>query len=164
MAIESDSYIDYPALRANFDSNRFSSGRRADLRKAATPEDLLLRPAYYALMGSRTKDCWLRVAFLIPWIKHRKGAGGLGKALAKAGADEKRLFQVLRSHAPNDLIQLRRLVQHTEPVADWQYVGKMLFWWRDQHDLSHRMLLEQFYTTASEGEPYTESNNNFEKE
>ncbi len=138
----------YAAIRQRYE--QLAKGQQADLKRATDPyEDLPLRPAYYALMGAANHEANLRVAFLMPWIPHREGADTLGQALAKAGISEKRLFQVVRSEGRNALIQLRRLVQHVEPVVDWNRVGNTLYYWNEQ---SRRTLLEQFYTTAAESE------------
>jgi CRISPR system Cascade subunit CasB len=62
--------------------------------------------------------------------------------LAVKGISEARLFQVVRADEPNDLIQLRRLVQHIEPVIDWAEFGRFLYFWNDR---SKRTLLEDFF-------------------
>ena len=40
------------------------------------------------------------------------------------------------------LIQLRRLVMHTEPVGDWSDFGRTLWYWNDR---AKRQLVEDFY-------------------
>lgn len=127
------------------------SGLKAELKRAATPEDLVEIPAFYRLMaGVGTHTHWQRVAFFLPYVKHQDGAEPLGKQLAKGGISEMRLFQVMRSESPNDIIQLRRLVQQTKPTVDWQVFGGMLYYWdyvRPGHDAKEnkRRLLEDYF-------------------
>lgn len=121
------------------------SGLKAELKRAVTPEDLIEIPAFYRLMaGTGTNKDWQRVAFFLPYAAHAKGADSLGKQLAKAGVSEMRLFQVLRSELPNDIVQLRRLVQQVKPTVDWQQFGSMLFYW-EYNDSNKRHLLEDYF-------------------
>lgn len=127
------------------------SGLKAELKRAAAPEELADIPAFYRLMaGIGTNAPWQRVAFFLPYVKHQSGAGTLGKQLAMAGVSEMRLFQVMRSESPNDIIQLRRLVQQSKPTVDWQVFGGMLYYWdyiRPGHDAKEnkRRLLEDYF-------------------
>jgi CRISPR system Cascade subunit CasB len=67
----------------------------------------------------------------------------LGKALAKGkGVGEKRLFQVLRSTPPNDMIQLRRILKMVEPTANWPKAAETVWYWNER---SKRDLLEQYF-------------------
>jgi CRISPR system Cascade subunit CasB len=121
------------------------SGLEAELKRAAQPYDLVEIPAFYRLMaGTGTHKGWQRVAYFLPFAKHKEGADSLGKQLAKAGVREMRLFQVIRSEPPNDIIQLRRLLQQVKPTVDWQQFGNMLFYW-DYNDWNKRTLLEDYF-------------------
>lgn len=130
-----------------------NSGVKAELRRAAEPEELLEKPAFYNLMQGRLvqgKDTkgWQRIAFFLPYIKHKPNDEPLGRQLAKAKISEMRLFQVLRSDSPNDLIQLRRLVQQTEPSLDWKSFGETLFYWNKAK--KQQLLQDYFIAVAPE--------------
>ncbi len=129
---------------------QLGSGPRAELRRASKPDDLALIPAFYRLLpGIQTNASWQRVVFFLPFVRHREQGGKLGQKLKAGGISEPRLFQVLRSTPPNDLIQLRRLVQQVEPSVDWQHLGNTLFYW---NEANKRRLIEDYFTP----EPKTE--------
>jgi CRISPR system Cascade subunit CasB len=118
-------------------------GPKAELRRAATPDDLIEIPAFYRLLnGLSAHQGMQRLVYCLPLIRHQDGGMSLGQALAQAKISEKRLFMVLRSEAPNDLIQLRRLLKMVEPKLDWISTGKTLFYWNTQ---AKRKLLEDFF-------------------
>lgn len=119
-------------------------GFRSQLgKRIGTPSDLGLRPAFYKLFPGVKPPAWAeRVVFLLPFCQHRSGAPSLGAQLSSFGIREARLFQVVRGEPPNDLIQLRRLAQHVEPVVDWAQLGQLLYFWGDN---AKRTLLEDFY-------------------
>lgn len=120
-------------------------GPKAELRRAATPSDLLEVSAFYHLLQGHQADARMqRLVYCLPVIKHQADGSGLGQALAKAKANisEKRLFMVLRSEAPNDFIQLRRLLKMAEPTLDWLKVAPLLYYWGES---SKRKLLEDFF-------------------
>ena len=119
-------------------------GKQAELRRhARKPDDLGELPAYYALFhGIRPSRQHQRVAFFLPVCKHREGAPSIGEQLADRKISEMRIFQVIRSESPNDLIQLRRLCQHIEPEVDWRKFGEMLWYWGDK---AKRQLLEDYF-------------------
>ena len=125
--------------------NVLGSGHRAELRRVRTPEELRGIPAlYHLLAGTRPGENWLRVVFMLPWIEHRTDGKGLGEQLATAKISEARIFQVVRSHEPNDFIQLRRILQQVEPVVDIERVGMDFFYWNRQ---SKHKLLEDYLIT-----------------
>ncbi|WP_243689387.1 type I-E CRISPR-associated protein Cse2/CasB [Geotalea toluenoxydans] len=79
----------------------------------------------------------------MPHIRHTNDGVGLGKALTRGkNVSEKRLFQVVRSDSPNDMIQLRRIVQMVEPSVNWTLAAKTLWYWNDR---SKRDLLEDYF-------------------
>ncbi|MDX8395080.1 MAG: type I-E CRISPR-associated protein Cse2/CasB, partial [Mariprofundaceae bacterium] len=111
-------------------------------RRCATLDDVAMVPAFYRLFFGETDIRHRRVAFFLPYVEQTMGHDLLGAQLAKGKISEQRLFQVLRSEAPNDLIQLRRLVQQVDPKLDWQEFGKQLFFWNDDQK---RRILENFF-------------------
>jgi len=118
-------------------------GPKAELKRAVSPSDLIEIPAFYhALQGEKGSQRLQRLLFCLPLINHKEGGGSLGKALAKANINEKRLFMVIRSEEPNDLIQLRRLLKQANPTVDWLSMAKTLYYW---NDLAKRNLLEDFF-------------------
>jgi len=119
-------------------------GKQAELRRhVRQPDELAELPAFYALYrGIRPNRQHQRVAFFLPVCKHREGALSIGAQLAKKDVSEMRIFQVIRSEQPNDLIQLRRLCQHIEPIVDWEEFGDMLWFWGHE---SKRKLLEDYF-------------------
>jgi len=132
--------MDFRAIAEQFE--KMGNGPRAELRRCATPDDVAMVPAYYRLFFGETDMRHRRVAFFLPFVKHAPNSDSLWAQLGKGKISEQRLFLVLRSESPNDLIQLRRLVQQVEPQLDWAEFGKQLFFWNyDQK----RRILEQFF-------------------
>ena len=111
---------DFVALKMRYDNESFPTGARAELRRAAEPDDVSLTPALYRLFpGQRPADRHVRLAYLLPCCKHAAKAKSLGAQLAEAKVAEARVLQVARSHTPLDMVQLRRLLMHIEPIVDW---------------------------------------------
>lgn len=139
---KSDNKIDFVALAKRY--TELGTGQQADLRRA-TLDTISAIPAYYRLLpGIKTDKRWDRVVFFLPHIKQHfpaEEAKSLGQQLASKISEE-RLFHVLRSQYPNDLIQLRRLVQQVEPSVDWQQWGERLFFW---NEMQKRRLLEDYF-------------------
>ena len=131
--------LDFVKLYEHFKSLKDRiSGLDAEIKRAASPEALVEIPSFYRLMvGFGTHEKWQRVTFFMPFVKHQAEAESIGRQLAKAGVSEMRLFQMIRSSSPNDIIQLRRLVQQVKPTVDWQSFGKTLFFW-DCKDFNKR--------------------------
>lgn len=137
--------IDFRGIAGRFE--KMGNGPRAELRRCARPEDVAMVPAFYRLLpGIKTDARWLRLIYFMPYVQHKQGGGSVGAALAKANVSEKRLFQVLRSQSPNDLVQLRRLIQQAEPALDWQQFGETLFFWSEE---KKRRILEDFFMHQS---------------
>jgi len=128
------------------------NGPKAELRRVAKPDELVVAPAFYRLFSGKAQTEWekqayQRLIFCLPYMKHMSENVGLGKALAKGKVvSEKRLFQVIRSDAPNDMIQLRRIVQMVEPSVNWPLAAKSLWYWNDR---SKRDLLEDYFINLS---------------
>lgn len=132
---------DFAALAAHYKS--LTPGQKAELRRLSEPQEAGGEPAFYRLFpGQAANSQRERLAFLLPWAEHRSGAKPLGSQLASARVSETRVYQVVRATYPNDLIQLRRLLQHIKPTLDWERFGKTLHYWGDQ---SKRHLLEEFF-------------------
>ena len=127
-------------------------GPKAELRRVGRPDELAEVPAFYHLYSGRATQEWEKLAyqrliFCLPCIKHTDDNIGLGKALAQGkGVSEKRLFQVIRSDAPNDMIQLRRILQMVEPSVNWPNAAKHLWYWNER---SKRDLLEDYFMNQS---------------
>lgn len=134
---------DFAALRGRYQA--LPPGARSELRRVAEPDDLAMTTAFYRLFpGERPDDRHLRLAFLLPWCEQRAEAKSLGAQLAEAKVAEARVLQTARAHGPLDLIQLRRLVMHTEPAVDWSDFGRTLWYWNNR---AKRQLVEDFYLT-----------------
>lgn len=140
--------LDFPKLRERF--TRLDAGAQAEIRRVAHPDELDERPAFYRLFPAcDLEDRVRRVAFCLPWVAHAEGRR-LGAELAKAKISDRRLFQVMRSSYPNDVIQLRRLLQYVTPSADWNDLGPILMRWSRE---DKRRLLEEYYLRSSALEP-----------
>lgn len=116
-------------------------------KRIGTPDELRDRPAFYRLFPDESPPEWReRIAFLMPFCMHKAGTASLGQKLAEAKISEARLLQVIRADYPNDLIQLRRLVQHVAPSVDWSVLGTTLYFWNEK---AKRDLLEDFFIHQS---------------
>lgn len=144
---------DFVALKKRHDDENFPTGARAELRRAAEPNDVAYTPALYRLFpGQHPTDRHLRLAYLMPCCKHAAGARSLGAQLALANVAEARVLQVARAGAPLDMVQLRRLLTHIDPVVDWSEFGRMIWYWNER---AKRQLVEDFYIarfTPAKGE------------
>jgi CRISPR system Cascade subunit CasB len=126
-------------LKSRFENlHYFSNGERALIRRAVTPElkgiktqaafDHLIKD--FPLYNEIDREKWQNLAFILPWIKHAKDKK-LGAELEDAKIHERRLVQMVRAKPPHDLIALKRIVQHIEPIVDWKELGKILFDWEN---------------------------------
>ncbi|HEC26991.1 MAG TPA: type I-E CRISPR-associated protein Cse2/CasB [Gammaproteobacteria bacterium] len=125
-------------------------GATADIRRVATPDELLDLPSFYRLVEpfGWTSDLkpwekarWQRLVFCINDIENR-GEPSLGKALALSGkVNEKRLFQIVRSGYPSDVIQLRRILKQAKPNVSWKKMARQLWRWDKCHK---RSLMEDY--------------------
>ncbi len=132
---------DFMALYEQY--QQLKPGPRAELKRVVDPADLIEIPAFYRfLQGEHIGPSMQRLVFCLPLIKHIPDGDSLGQALAKAGINEKRLFMVIRSQEPNDLVQLRRLLKLASPTVDWLKMAKTLYYW---NDFAKRSLLEDFF-------------------
>jgi CRISPR system Cascade subunit CasB len=144
--MEQQKLPDFMSLYKNWEELR--SGPKAELRRIGRPDELIETPAFYRLFSGKATQDWAkqayqRLIFCLPHIKHSDEDIGLGKALAKGkGVSEKRLFQVIRSNPPNDMIQLRRILQMVEPTVNWPKAATLLWYWNER---SKRDLLEEYF-------------------
>jgi len=144
--METQKIPDFMTLYAAWD--KLPPGPKAELRRVAKPEDLIEVPAFYRLYSGKAqyewqKQAYQRLIYCLPYIRHVEGDIGLGKALASGrNVSEKRLFQVVRSEAPNDMMQLRRILQMCEPIANWPKTATLLWYWNER---SKRDLLENYF-------------------
>ena len=130
------------------------NGQRAEIRRVSTLEDLETLPAFYHLLGYfNPKDTkqWARVVFFLPFVeKHSKEAKPLGQQLKESKISEKRIFHIVRSTSPNDLIQLRRVTQQAKLRSiNWETFGKSLFYWGN---ISKKRIIQNFFIKTKDEE------------
>lgn len=145
-------------------------GASAQLRRVAEPDALRDIPIFYRLVQpfgwyeQKNQRGLLRMVFCLsagkdaithaePDEKNPRGIS-LGKALAyrEPGRDntvinERRIYQLLRTDWPNDMVQLRRLIIHAEPTLYWPLLAKQLTGWFPS---DRRQLLEDFVLSLPE--------------
>ena len=142
-----NSQADWLALYKKYDSwQEVHQGYRAEIRRVVHPDDLIEVPAYYRLaQGFRPGEGLRRLVYCLPFLKHQDNGMSLGRALAQPvhKVNEKRLFMVMRTQAPNDLIQLRRLLQQVKPTVDFNRTAWLLLQW-DKPE-KKQTLLEDFF-------------------
>jgi CRISPR system Cascade subunit CasB len=133
---------------------RLKPGPKAELRRVKEPDELMDRPAFYRIRASLgLEKPWMeglaRLVFCIPYISRTDSKTSMGEALGKSGkVSDKRMYQVVRSEYPKDIIQLRRILQHIKPTVNWPMAAKQIYFWhsknRDQVKKNKRRLLEDF--------------------
>lgn len=139
----------FVALKERYDTV-LTNGQRADIRRARDPDELALMGVFYRLLpdGERPSSRWRRVIFMLPYASHRADAGSLGTQLANKSISEARLFQMVRSEFPNDLLHLRRLLRQAELALDWQRFGELLLYWGEH---KKRQIVEDFFLASKPG-------------
>lgn len=124
-------------------------GPQAELRRVVKPGDLIEVPAFYRLAkGYGHHENIRRLIYCLPWLKHQEGGASLGEALGQARISEKRLFMIIRSQEPNDLVQLRRLLQQVKPTVDFVKTAWLLLRWHQPEQ--KQKLLEDFFLHQKE--------------
>jgi CRISPR system Cascade subunit CasB len=133
---------------------RLKPGPKAELRRVKKPDELMDRPAFYRIMATLSldkpwKEGMANLVFCIPYISRTDSKTSMGEALGKSGkVSDKRMYQVVRSEYPKDIIQLRRILQHIKPTVNWPMAAKQIYFWhsknRDQVKKNKRRLLEDF--------------------
>lgn len=148
---------------------QLSNGDKAALRKVVLPDDLLMQPAFYHLLQAtleqfkeQTKtqmrkfleqpSLVVRFVYLLPYFQCSNNQKSLGALFREHGLSERRLFLVMRSDYPQDLVQLRRLCQQIKGTPiDTGKLGELLFYWgRDSagSEGSKRQLMQQYYLSS----------------
>lgn len=143
---------DFYDLYSRFE--KLPTGARADIRRLADPDGVWTIPGAYRLLpaGQTMTPQWSRIIFLLPWARSAEpgsNATAIGRQLAEAGVSEMRLFQVVRSEFPNDLVHFRRLLRQAEPRVDWNDFGRTLYFWSHK---SKRRIAEQYFLALRDKE------------
>ncbi|MFC3680740.1 type I-E CRISPR-associated protein Cse2/CasB [Bacterioplanoides pacificum] len=132
-------------------------GPKAELRRLAEPDELAEVPAFYHLLNGHAGDRRMkRLIYCLPTVKKHVEGVSLGQALAKAEISEKRLFMVIRSEYPNDIVQLRRLLKMVDLNLDWPKLAEALYWWGQSN--KQRMLEDYFFYQNSKSGKSTNPN------
>jgi len=146
----------YAELIKKYDS--LSNGEKASIRREIEADDLLTNPAFYRLIQgtvfSNSVSQAARIVYFLPFVDSKGQGKKVGALFKDKNISERRLFLVMRSEYPNDLTQLRRLLQQFRPYAviDWCAFGEMLFLWgktKEKSEGSKRRLMQDFYLSAS---------------
>ncbi|WKJ90933.1 type I-E CRISPR-associated protein Cse2/CasB [Methylomonas montana] len=137
-----------------------SNGDKAGIRRTIEPDDLLLNPAFYHLLQAtlgqfqaaeltKARDFFknlsqvARLVYLLPFVSHEPQGKHFGAVLRELEISERRLFLVMRSEYPQDLIQLRRLLkQSKEHKIDGIDFGELLYYWGTN---KKRQLMKDYY-------------------
>lgn len=133
---------------------QMDSGQKAMLRRAVSPDDMTGIAAFYQVISAtkfqlkQYEKQAAQVVYFLPWVQHRANGKPLGRSLHKHGISEKRMFLVMRRESPDDLIQLRRVIQQIKPTAyaDWAELGNLLFYWGKKNK---HQLMRDFYISVS---------------
>ncbi len=140
-----DKWPNFVHLKQQYDN--LPKGAQADLRRARTPDNIADLPAYYRWLGSNPPSANMqRIAYFMPFVVQNPAAPSLGFQLAANNISEMRMFQMLRSEAPRDLENLRRLIIQAKPKLDWQDFGKTLYYWGPT---SKRRILHNYFTSVN---------------
>ncbi len=147
---------DYLELLKKYDS--LSNGEQASIRREVEADNLRTNPAFYRLIQgtvfANSVSQAARIVYFLPFVDRKKNhSKKIGALLKDIKISERRLFLVVRSEYPNDLTQLRRLLQQIKPYAaiDWCAFGEMLFLWgktKEKSEGSKRRLMQDFYLSA----------------
>ncbi|EAO9157861.1 type I-E CRISPR-associated protein Cse2/CasB [Salmonella enterica subsp. enterica serovar Muenchen] len=141
---------------------QLDNGACAQIRRVTEPDDLRDLPPFYRLVQpfgwekQRHQQALLRMVFCLSAgknvIRHQDKKPeqvtgiSLGRALANSGKiSERRVFQLVRANKTADMIQLRRLLTHAEPVLDWSLMAQTLTWWGKRE---RQKLLEDFVLSS----------------
>ncbi|WP_257263599.1 type I-E CRISPR-associated protein Cse2/CasB [Endozoicomonas sp. ONNA2] len=142
MPLSTEKTPDFIALYQAYGA--LDKGPQAELRRVVKPDDLIEVPTFYRLTRAfGHHDNVKRLIFCLPWLTHQDNGVGPGAAFARAGISEKRLFMIVRSQMPNDLIQLRRLLQQVKPTVDVVKTAWLLLRWHQPEQ--KQKLLEDFF-------------------
>ncbi|WNB74755.1 type I-E CRISPR-associated protein Cse2/CasB [Methylomonas koyamae] len=141
-----------------------SNGDKASIRRCVEPDDLLITPAFLRLIsevmgrfnGTERANAAeffnhlsqiARIVYVLPFAK--PSGNSLGAVFNKQEVSERRLFLVMRSEYPQDLIQLRRLCQQCKDadMDGLKLANLLLYWGKDKatSEGSKRQLMKDFY-------------------
>lgn len=131
----------------------------AQMRRVTEPEELKDQPAFYRLVqplgwqsdDARVKRALLRIIFCLTAgktsLKRTDKETSLGAGLAASKKiNEQRIFQLIRSDAPSDMVHLRRLIIHAEPSVNWSKFVTTLYYWNKR---AKQNLLEDFVIASA---------------
>ncbi len=147
---------DYLTLIQKYEA--LSNGDKASIRREVEPDDLKTNPVFYRLIQGMVFADNLsqsaRLIYFLPFAQHKNESKKLGVILQDKDISERRLFIVVRSEYPNDLTQLRRVIQQIKPyvVVNYPVFGNMLFHWgksKEKSGRSKQRLMQDFYLSAS---------------
>lgn len=147
---------DYFELIKKYDS--LSNGDKASIRREVEADDLQINPVFYRLIQgtvfANSISQAARIVYFLPFVDPNGQGKKIGGLFKIKDISERRLFLVMRSEYPNDLTQLRRLLQQFKPYAaiDWCAFGDMLFHWgktKEKSESSKRRLMQDFYLSES---------------
>ncbi|MDH2069548.1 type I-E CRISPR-associated protein Cse2/CasB [Pantoea sp. GD03673] len=133
--------------------SRLDKGIQAKLRRADSPDKLLGIPDFYVLASKfgwpEERYALQRMIYCLATgaIKHSDDESlTLGKSLAQSKKISlMRVMQLVRQDYPNDMLQLRRMLIHAEPVLHWPALAAQLQWWGKRE---RRMLIESFVLSS----------------
>lgn len=148
----------------NNEYQALSNSDKASIRRCVEPDDLLITPAFLRLIGETLRQFKeadranaatflnhlsqiARIVYFLPFAK-LKGQS-LGEVFNQQKISERRLFLVVRSEYPQDLIQLRRLCQQCKDVDidGLKLANLLLYWGKDKatSESCKRQLMRDFY-------------------
>ncbi|ANE54848.1 type I-E CRISPR-associated protein Cse2/CasB [Methylomonas sp. DH-1] len=152
-------------LQALYDEYQvLSNGDKANIRRCVEPDDLLITPAFLRLIGEtlgrfngteRANAAAFfnhlpqiaRIVYVLPFAK--PNGKSLGAVFYKQEISERRLFLIMRSEYPQDLIQLRRFCQQCKDadIDGLKLANLLLYWGKDKatSEGSKRQLMKDFY-------------------
>ncbi|MCK5506765.1 MAG: type I-E CRISPR-associated protein Cse2/CasB [Thermodesulfovibrionia bacterium] len=137
--------------------------QRAEIRRAVEPEALLDIPGFYHFIrkaGLKPNAQSCRMVWFLPFVDHQDKAVSIGKIMATKKVNERRLFQVVRSEYPNDLIQLQRILRQIKPELNWKDFGSLLYYWgqtKEGSKKSKQILMKDYFLTNETKEQKGES-------
>lgn len=106
------------------------------IRGALNPNDLFYCPPFYRLLvefNIKREDrfSWSRLVYCLPYLTHSENGRGLGHALARLPIAFKRsqLSRVMLSSYPDDIIELRDLLNLVHPIINWEIFAHTLWHW-----------------------------------
>lgn len=152
-------------LQALYDEYQaLSNGDKASIRRCVEPDDLLITPAFLRLISetlgqfngaeranaSAFFNHLSQIARIVYFLPFAKSSGkSLGVVFHQENISERRLFLVMRSEYPQDLIQLRRLCQQCKDadIDGLKLANLLLYWGKDKStsEASKRQLMKDFY-------------------